>query len=102
MLNIILQNPWIIVLFLLWTIPWKGAALWRSARRGHAGWFIVFLIINTLGILEILYLFIFSRKRKPKVQDQSQPHAETFDPRVYSGQAEEDRNGGRRMVKKIM
>jgi len=100
MLNIILQNPWIIVLFLLWTIPWKGAALWRSARRVHAGWVIFFLIVNTLGILEILYLFIFSRKRKPKNQDQLPE--ETFDPRVYSGQADEDRYGGRRMVKKIM
>jgi len=100
MQNFITQNTWIIVLFLLWTIPWKGAALWRSARRGHAGWFIVFLIVNTLGILEILYLFIFSRKRKPKVK--SKPQVGTFDSQLYSGQADENPSGGRKIVRKIM
>lgn len=102
MQNFITQNTWIIVLFLLWTIPWKGAAMWRSARRGHAGWFLIFLVVNTLGILEILYLFIFSRKRNPKTQDPPQQHMETFDPQIYSGQADEDRDGGQRFPRKIM
>lgn len=47
----------------LWTIPWKGFALWRAARRGDRGWFVVILLINTLAILEILYIFFFSEKR---------------------------------------
>ena len=53
----------IIALILLWTIPWKGVALWKAARAGHPVWFIAILIINTLAILEILYIFIFSRRR---------------------------------------
>jgi len=53
-----------IFLLLLWTLPWKGAALWRAARRGSGWWFVALLIVQTLGILEILYLFVFSRDRE--------------------------------------
>lgn len=53
---------WYILLAILWTIPWKGVALWRAARGCHKGWFVVLLVVNTLGILEIIYIFIFSRK----------------------------------------
>jgi len=52
----------IIILVAIWTIPWKGFALWKSARRGEKGWFIVLLLVNSLAILEILYIFIFSKK----------------------------------------
>ncbi len=46
-----------IIIILLWTVLWKGLALWHSARRGAAAWFIALLIINTVGILELIYLF---------------------------------------------
>lgn len=46
-----------VVLAVIWSLLWKGLALWRSAKRGDMWWFIVFLFINTLGILEIVYLF---------------------------------------------
>ncbi len=49
------------MLILLWSIPWKGVALWRAAKRSHTIWFIVFLLLNTAGILEILYIFVFSK-----------------------------------------
>ena len=48
----------------IWSLPWKGFALWKSARRGENVWFIFLLITNTAGILELLYLFVFSGKRK--------------------------------------
>ncbi len=47
----------IILLFVLWSVFWKGLALWHSARRGSYWWFIILLLVNTLGILEIIYLF---------------------------------------------
>ncbi len=59
------HNLWIIALLAIWTIPWKGVALWKSARNDDKPWFIVLLIVNTLGILEMFYIFIFS-KRKAK------------------------------------
>jgi hypothetical protein len=47
----------LVVLIIVWSIFWGGLALWHSGRRGHAWWFIIFLIVHTLGILEIIYLF---------------------------------------------
>lgn len=57
-----------IVLAVLWQLPWKGYALWKSARKGHKIWFIVLLVVNTMAILEILYIFVFSEGccRKPE------------------------------------
>jgi len=54
---------WVVVpLAVVWTMVWKGIALWRAGRNGHLVWFIVIFIINTLGILEIIYIFAFSRR----------------------------------------
>jgi len=57
------QNQWIILLAILWTLPWKGAALWKSARNAHKWWFIAMLVINTMAVLEIIYIFFFSKKK---------------------------------------
>ena len=56
--------PWVILLAALWTLPWKGIALWKAASSRSKVWFIILFLINTLGILEILYIFIFSKMRK--------------------------------------
>ena len=56
----------VFVLIIAWSIVWKGLALWKAARLGSKGWFIALLIINTLGILEILYLYVFSKKTSVK------------------------------------
>ncbi len=46
-----------IILAFVWSLLWKGLALWRAAKRGDMWWFIAFLVINTFGILEIIYIF---------------------------------------------
>lgn len=66
--DFILQNSWILLLIVLWTLPWKGVALWKSARNKQTGWFIALLIFNTLAILEIIYIFYFSKKKKPDLE----------------------------------
>lgn len=48
---------------LIWSIAWKGLALWRASKNDQKNWFIAILIINTLGILEIAYLFGFAKKK---------------------------------------
>jgi len=48
----------------LWSIPWKAFALWKSARNGSKVWFVVLLIFNTVAILEILYIFVFSKRNE--------------------------------------
>ncbi|MDP3901078.1 MAG: DUF5652 family protein [bacterium] len=40
----------------------KGIALWRSAKRGEVKWFVALLVFNTVGILEALYLWVFSKR----------------------------------------
>lgn len=51
----------IFALLLVWSIIWKGIALWKAARLTHKWWFIIMLIVNTAGILEILYIYVFSK-----------------------------------------
>lgn len=54
----------LIILLQLWTLPWKGLALWKAARSNSPRWFIVLLVINTIGILEIIYLFAIPPRAK--------------------------------------
>jgi hypothetical protein len=61
------NNQWISWLLILWATPWKGVALWKSARKKQLYWFIAFLLINTVGLLEILYIFVFSKMEKKEV-----------------------------------
>jgi len=52
----------IMLLLVLWSLYWKYRALWHAAKNDEKWWFIGLLVINTLGILEILYLYFFSKK----------------------------------------
>ena len=53
---------WIISLVVIWELIWKAWALWLSARNNDKAWFIVLFLINSLGILPIFYIFVFSRR----------------------------------------
>ncbi len=53
---------------MLWTLPWKGIALWRAAKNGQKKWFVALLVVNTLAILDIVYILYFS-KLKAKQDD---------------------------------
>ena len=60
------NNPWLALAFAVlavWTIIWKGTALWKAARNNSNVWFVVLLLVNTMGILEIIYIFFFSKKQ---------------------------------------
>lgn len=63
-------NIWAIFLVFAWSLAWKMTAFWKSARKGHLVWFIIFGFVQTFGLLEILYIFGFSKmsiKRKKEV-----------------------------------
>ena len=47
----------VIILLLIWEIYWKAHALWVAARKGDKMFYIAILIINSLGILPIYYLY---------------------------------------------
>ena len=48
----------------LLSLPFKIVGLWRSARNSQKAWFAAMLFLNTLGILELTYLFYFSKPNK--------------------------------------
>lgn len=57
----------------LWSAVWTGLALWHAARREQKGWFILFLLVHTAGILEIIYL-IFVVKALGVTQKTAKKH----------------------------
>ena len=62
-------NPVLLAVIMVWSLAWKLAGLWKSARKGSIIWFIIIGLVNTVGILEILYIFVFSEiklNKKPE------------------------------------
>jgi len=57
-------GAFLLAIIVLWSLFWKGCGLWHAARRDEVWWFVGILLINTLGLLEIIYLFGFA-KLKP-------------------------------------
>jgi methionyl-tRNA synthetase len=58
----------VLIFVLIWSIVWKGIALWKAARNGQKVWFIVLFILNTVGLLELIYVLIVAkRSQQPKV-----------------------------------
>lgn len=56
-------NPIVFFVILIWSLFWRGLALWKAAQEKQKNWFIVLLVINTIGILDIAYLFFFAKKK---------------------------------------
>ena len=59
--NFPLSTKIIFIIIVVWSMIWKGLALWRSARKHDTIWYIVLLIINTAGILDIVYYFLVAK-----------------------------------------
>ena len=53
--------PAALILIIAWNLVWKGFALWHAAKRGEKWWFIILLVLNTVGVLEIIYLFFVAK-----------------------------------------
>lgn len=80
----------LVLILLLVVLLLKGLALWRSARKGQPVWFWIFIFVNTVGILEIIYLltnkdefvkiekktkkFSFKLRKKNKNPKEEQPN----------------------------
>lgn len=59
----ILNSPYLLLILFIWSLIWKGIALWRAANLKQRNWFIAILVLNTIGIVELFYLFRFAKKR---------------------------------------
>lgn len=54
------------VVLTIWSLIWKGIALWKAARLSDKRWFIALMVVNTAGILEIIYIYFFAEKKENK------------------------------------
>ena len=59
-----------VFLLVVWTLAWKGWALWLAARRHEKTWFIVLLLLNTAGIVDIVYIFLIAKRNDVKTLDE--------------------------------
>ena len=60
----IFSSPYafLVLALTIWILVWKGFALYRAGANRSPIWFTVLLVVNTLGILEMVYLFAISKK----------------------------------------
>ena len=52
----------IFVVISIWTLAIKGYALWNAAKLDQKYWFVGLMVVNTFGILELVYLLFFRTK----------------------------------------
>jgi hypothetical protein len=52
----------------VWDLAWKGLALWQAAKRRQPVWFVALLLLNTVGILPMVYLWLMRRRDAQKDQ----------------------------------
>ena len=75
-LDVPFAAEWWVILLFAWVFVWKGLALWKAARKGAKWWFVALLVVNTMGILEILYIYVFSQHRLHREKHESHHHEE--------------------------
>lgn len=56
------ERPLALLALIVWLLVWKGVALWKAAQLSQKWWFGIMLVVNTLGILEIIYIFFVANK----------------------------------------
>lgn len=57
---------WVLYLLIFWDLFWRGKGMWKAAKNSQLYWFIAMLVVNSLGIVPIIYLAFFAKKAKNK------------------------------------
>lgn len=52
------NSQYIFPILYIWSAIWKALALWKAAKKDAKVWFVAIFVLNTLGLLEILYIFL--------------------------------------------
>ncbi|MDP4012858.1 MAG: DUF5652 family protein [Candidatus Nanoarchaeia archaeon] len=53
----------IFIFLVIWSIFWRGAAMWKAARKKQYFWFAAIYLFESLGILPMIYLWMYKKKR---------------------------------------
>lgn len=67
------RNGTLIALATLWDTAWKVAAVWTAVRRGQLKWVLPLIGINSVGLLPMAYIFVFSKKGDANDSDEAVP-----------------------------
>jgi hypothetical protein len=60
---------WTFLLIAIWSLFWKGCALWIASKNDKKGWFLALLVFNTAGILELIYIFYVAKKKWADIEE---------------------------------
>ena len=66
LLEALISSPFwgpLLLIVALWTLVWKAVALYTAGKNQQKNWFIVLLVLNDLGILSMVYLKWFKRRK---------------------------------------
>ena len=58
----------LLVILAIWAIIWKIYAVWTAVKNDHKKWFLALMVFNTVGILEIFYIFKITKKSWQEVK----------------------------------
>ncbi len=70
----------VVVLLSIWGVIWKGIGLWHAGVDRNLLWFVLMFVLNTLGILEIVYIFAISRPRRARLETPPNPSNPSIPP----------------------
>ena len=52
----------------IWALPWKVYSVWLAVKRDQKKWYVALLLLNTVGILELYYIFKVAKKSWTEVK----------------------------------
>lgn len=55
---IVNNSQYIFPIIYMWSAIWKAIALWKAAKKDAKVWFVIIFVLNSFGLLEILYIFL--------------------------------------------
>jgi hypothetical protein len=59
---------------ILWDLFWRGLGLWHASQKEQKFWFVALLLVNSLGLLPLLYLSFFQKSSSNRSKEGSENH----------------------------
>jgi hypothetical protein len=51
------------IIIIIWSLLWKCYSVWLAAKNNDKKWFVALVILNTAGILDMIYVFGVAKKK---------------------------------------
>jgi Family of unknown function (DUF5652) len=62
------KNVLLIAIVVIWTMFWKCYSAWTASKNNDKKWFIALVVLNTFGILDMIYIFGVAKKKWSDVE----------------------------------